>query len=269
MVDLGDIVEMMQIPKSTSKQRMVEIVDTFCKKNLQPFIDKSINELAEYANAKEKRVFFKREKIADVGLFIAKKRYILSVWNSEGVTYNEPKLKIMGIDHVKSAYPEVCRKFAKKLIPMVLCRQKNEVIKEIKEFKKIFMDLEPQFISFPMGVSDVLKYTQSEGFPKSTPINARAAINYNRQLKKLQLETRYEPVANGDKIKFIYLKTPNPLQQNVIGFKDNLPKEFKLEKYIDRETQYIKAFLKPFSALTDVLHWNIDTTKATLEDFFI
>ena len=79
------------------------------KLNLKPFIESSYQELADYVGAYDQKMFMKRENIADRGIWTAKKRYILNVWDSEGVRYEEPKLKMMGIEAVKSSTPAPCR----------------------------------------------------------------------------------------------------------------------------------------------------------------
>lgn len=268
-VNLEEFVKRIDKKENIAEEKLVSIIDEFCKKMLQPFIDQCMKNFVQYSNAKEHRVFFKREKIANAGIFLAKKRYILSVWNSEGVTYTAPKLKVMGIDLIKSAYPEVCRKASKKFIPLVLTREKEKLLNEIKKLREQFFSAPAIDIAFPRGVQGIKKYeTANYGYGKGTPIHVRASILYNGLLEKYKLNQRYEKIFDGDKIKFIHLMMPNPIQQNVIGFKDTLPVEFKLNDYIDREMQFRKSFLDPFSSLTEVLGWNIDTQRATLDDFF-
>ena len=85
-------------------------------------------------------------------------------------------------------------------------------------------------------------------------------------LQKNGLKT-YTPIRGGDKIKYIYLYPNNPMKEDVIGFVDVLPPEFKLHKFIDNDTQFEKAFLEPAKLILDAIGWKAKPV-ATLEDFF-
>jgi hypothetical protein len=210
----------------------------------------------------------KRENIADRGIWTAKKRYIMNVWDSEGVRYSEPKLKIMGIEAIKSSTPAPCRKMIKDCLKIMMSQTEADVINFIDECRENFKKMSAEEIAFPRSVSNVIKYEcNSRIYQKGTPIHSRGAILYNYYLKKKDLTHKYSLIQNGEKIKFCYLKMPNIIKENVIGFIQYLPKEFNLDKYIDYDLQFETAFLKPLKAIMDAIGWDIEKT-GTLESFF-
>lgn len=268
MVSMSDVVKKMGIDQ-TNISKTVQLIDKFCQDRFNNFIDEAMKELAEYANAFEHTVFFKREKIVDRALFLAKKRYIMSVWNSEGVTYQKSKLKIMGIDLIKASVPAVCRKKAKELIPFILQKRKTEVETAIANFRKEFLELPVEAIAFPRTANGLNKYAgRDKLYQKGCPIHVRAALIYNYLIKKFNLEQQYELIKDGEKVRYVFLRMPNVYQENVIGFVDTFPKEFGLDTLIDREEQFHKSFLHPFNSMTDCLQWRLDPQQASLEDFF-
>ena len=250
--------------------KIVNFLDRVAKEKIEPFIDKSYQDLADLMNAYDQKMFMKREVIADKGIWTAKKRYILNVYDSEGVRYAEPKLKMMGIETVKSSTPMSCREALKKALKIIMNEDEGVVQKYIADFREEFKTLPFEDVAFPRGVSDLTKY-QSYGseiqIGKGTPIHVRGSIVYNHLLKQHGLEKRYESIKDGEKIKFCYLKEPNPIRQNVLSIISTLPKDFGLEKYIDYDTQFSKAFLEPLNAILNVIGWSAEK-KATLEDFF-
>ena len=210
----------------------------------------------------------KRENIADRGIWTAKKRYILNVWNSEGVAYSEPKLKIMGIEAVKSSTPSACRDMIKSALKLMMSGTEEDVIDYIDKCRAEFKTLPPEDVSFPRSVSDVQKYkSSSDIYVKGTPIHVRGALMFNHLIKEKKLTNKYSYIDNGEKIKFCYLTAPNPIHENVISFIQDFPKELDLNKYIDYELQFTKSFLDPLKAILDVIGWNVEKT-VNLELFF-
>lgn len=260
--------------------KIINFLDLVAKEKIEPFIDRSYQDLADLMNAYDQKMFMKREVIADKGIWTAKKRYILNVYDSEGVRYAEPKLKMMGIETVKSSTPMSCREALKKALKIIMNEDEGSVQKYIADFREEFKTLPFEDVAFPRGVTDLTKY-QTDGkfwnnftnsgrnleFMKSTPIHVRGSLLYNYLLKQHGLEKRYESIKDGEKIKFCYLKEPNPIRQNVLSIISTLPKDFGLEKYIDYDTQFSKAFLEPLNAILNVIGWSAEK-KATLEDFF-
>jgi hypothetical protein len=86
-------------------------------------------------------------------------------------------------------------------------------------------------------------------------------------LRDMKLTKKYESIKDGEKIKFCYLKLPNPTRQNIISVMTTLPKEFELNSYIDRELQFQKAFLEPLKYILKSVGWQSEK-KSSLESFF-
>jgi DNA polymerase elongation subunit (family B) len=209
-----------------------------------------------------------REVIADKGIWTAKKRYILNVYDSEGVKYKEPKLKIMGIESVRSSTPEWCRDKIRELIKIIINTDEETVMKSIAEYRDAFNNLSFVDIAFPRSVNGIEKYSSTKSiYIKGTPIQVRGVLLYNHLLKQHKLTKKYQSIREGEKIKFAYLKEPNTLHENVISVSTHLPKEFKLEKYIDYELQFDKAFLQPIKNILNVIGWETEK-RGSLESFF-
>jgi len=270
-LNLGPLVDKFLSKQKDDKEKVVNLLDKVCQDQLEPFIDKCYVELADYVNAYDQKMQMKRENIADRGIWTAKKRYILNVHNSEGVQYAEPKLKIMGIEAIKSSTPEVCRDKFKEIFKVIINGTQDDTHKFIADFKKEWKQLPPESVSFPRGcniVKNGITWADPKTiYRKACPIHVRGALLYNHYIKEKGLDKKYELVNNGEKIKFCYLKTPNPIKENVIGYTNDLPKELDLHRFIDYNKQYEKAFVEPIKHLLDALEWEVEPT-ATLEDFF-
>ena len=252
--------------------RVVDFLDKIAKEKIEPFIDNSYQDLASYVNAFEQKMEMGREAIADKGIWTAKKRYILNVWDMEGVRYQEPKLKIMGIEAVKSSTPAPCRSKLKECLKIIMSGTEQDVNDFIIGFREEFLKLPVEDIAFPRSVNGLDKWSSSSSiFLKGVPMHCRGALLYNHFTKKNKLTHKYPLIKGGEKIKFISLKTPNPMSSNVISFITKLPKELDIHRYIDYDRQYEKAFVEPLTFIMNQIGWNIDRsygTQTTLEDFF-
>ena len=266
---LGPLVSMVYGQKNTTEDKIVEFLDKACREKIEPFIDRAYEELANNMNAYSQKMFMKREVIANTGIWTAKKRYILNVWDSEGVRYNEPKLKMSGIEAVKSSTPGSCRDKIKDALKVVMKGTEEEFQEFNRKFKEEFFTLPFEDVAFPRGVSELTKYESSGStvYQKGTPIHVRGSIIYNSLLAKHKLTRKYQAIKDGDKIKFCYMKMPNPTQENVMSVLNVLPKEFGLEKYIDYETQFDKAYLEPLKIIVNTFGWNVEP-KSSLMGFF-
>jgi DNA polymerase elongation subunit (family B) len=268
-LNLGPLVKKLYA-KDTQKEKIVNFLDKVCEEKLQPFIDKSYQQLADYMNAYDQKMFMKRETIADTGIWTAKKHYILNVWDNEGVRYTEPKLKMMGIEAVKSSTPMVCRDKIKEALKIIMKGNEKEFQDFVADFKKQFKSLSFEDVAFPRGVSEITKYTEkgkNTFYAKGTPIHVRGSIIYNVLLEKHKLTKRYQQINDGDKIKFCYMKVPNPVHENVLSVLTVLPKEFEMEKYIDYETQFEKTYLEPLKGIVSTFGWSIEPTSSLLGFF--
>ncbi len=267
-LNLGPLVDVVYKDKERDPAKIVPFLDKVCEEKFEPFIDQSYKELAEYVSAYDQKMFMKRENIAERGIWTAKKRYILNVWNSEGVQYNEPKLKMMGIEAVKSSTPAPCRQMIKDALKLMMNGTEDEVIDFIDASRKKFRNLPPEEIAFPRSVSDVTKYkSASMIYIKGTPIHVRGALLFNHYIKENKLTNKYSLISNGEKIKFCYLKKPNKLHENVISFIQDFPKELGIDKYVDHDLQFSKSFLEPLRIILDSIGWKVEKT-ANLEAFF-
>jgi DNA polymerase elongation subunit (family B) len=267
-INFGPLVDKFFNSKIDNKAKIVSLLDKVCQDKLEPFIDKSYQELATYVNAYDQKMFMKRENIADRGIWTAKKRYILNVWDSEGVRYEEPKLKMMGIEAVKSSTPAPCRKMIKDALNIMMSGTEEDVIKFIDDSRVQFKKLPPEDIAFPRTVSNVNKHKSTSSiYAKGTPIHARGALLYNHYIKDKKLDNKYSLINNGEKIKFCYLKKPNWIHENVISFISDFPTELDLDKSIDYELQFEKAFLEPVKVILDAIGWNVEKV-VNLELFF-
>ena len=271
-INMGPLVDTLGLDDDL---KITGIVDQFCEKKIQPYIDACYQELADMMGAYQQKMQMKRETIANKGIWKAKKMYILNAWNVEGVQFDKPKLKIMGIEAVRSSTPKACRESIKKALDVLMNKNEVDFQQYIREFKTEFMELPFQDVAFPRsvnfwseknvnGVSSNFHYNLDH---KGLPIQVRAALRYNGMIKSLGLDNKYPKIKNKDKIRFAYLKMPNPVHDTVIAAPDELPAEFNLDRYIDRDKQFSKTFLEPLTSITDAIGWNVEK-RATLEDFF-
>ena len=267
-LNLGPLVTKFLSSKSGDKAAVVGLLDKICQEKLEPFIEGSYQELADYVSAYEQKMSMKRENIADRGIWTAKKRYILNVHNSEGVAYSEPKLKVMGIEAVKSSTPAPCRAMLKDAFKIMMSGSEDDMIDYIDNCRNKFKSLPPEEISFPRSVSDVTKFKSSSNiYSKGTPIHVRGALLFNHYIKEKNLTHKYSLINNGEKIKFCYLKKPNIIHENVISFIQDFPKELGIQKYVDYDLQFNKSFLEPLKTILDAIGWSVEKT-VNLELFF-
>jgi DNA polymerase elongation subunit (family B) len=265
-LNLGPLVDKLFEGKDKDPRKIVSVLDKICQSDFEIFIDKSYQELSNYMNAYSQMMVMKRENIAERGVWTAKKKYALNVWNSEGVQYSEPKLKIMGLEAIKSSTPSPCRKMIKDAVKIILTGTNDQIIHYINECRQEFNNLPVEDIAFPRGVSDVNKYkSYSDIYIKGTPGHTRGALLFNHYLKQKKLTNKYSLIQNGERIKFVYLKTPNVFRENVIAFIQEFPKEFGVEA--DYDLQFEKAFLNPVTSILDIIGWTAEK-KITLDSFF-
>jgi DNA polymerase elongation subunit (family B) len=219
--------------------------------------------MGAYRNA----MSMKREKITDKAVFVAKKRYILNALNSEGVHFAKPKISVTGIESVRSSTPEVCREKLKEAFAVIMNGTEKDTQQFIEQFRQEFFTLPAEDIAKISGTDNIEKYMENGTYKRGCPMHVRGCILYNNFLKGKGLDSRYQTIQSGDKIKFVYLNLPNPIRENMISFPNVLPKEFAIEKYIDYETQFEKVFLSPIENILGAVGWaskKIDT----IEDFF-
>ena len=255
--------------KKLSPANPVFFLDKICKEHFEPVLQKAYEKLFQNMNAHKNRMVMAREGISDSGIWTAKKRYILNVHNNEGIQYKEPKLKIMGIEAIKSSTPEVVRDKFKKAFNLIISGTEAETQKFIQDFRNEFRTLSPEQVAFPRRVSNITDwYDHKTIYKKSCPIHVRGSLLFNKHLKFNKLQNKYELITNGNRIKFCYLKLPNPIKENVISFQEALPKELKLHNYVDYDLQFEKTFIEPLNLILHSIGWSAEE-QTTLEDFFV
>jgi len=258
--------------KKLNPKDPVKFLDTISSEKIEPFIESKYIELAEYVNAYEQKMVMDREVIANKGIWTAKKRYILNVHNSEGVQYAEPKLKMMGIEAVKSSTPQVCRDKIRDALKVIMNGDEKELNDFIQDFRKEWMTMEPTDIAFPRSCNGLKKWGDSNGvFKKGTPMHVKGALIYNYQLKDKNLTKKYPLILDGEKIRFVHMKNPNPYQCSAFTFITDCPEELDIMKYLDYEKQFEKSYVEPLKFITNAINWQIDDsygTQTTLMDFF-
>ena len=266
-LNLGPLVDNI-IQPNFKVEKVISIMDKICEDKIQPFIDTSFKELADYTHAYEQKMQMKREGLSNKGIWTAKKRYILNVYNNEGVQYNEPDMKVMGLEMIKSSTPSAIREKMKEVIGIIVKGTEKDVQNFIADFRVDFKKLPPEEISFPRSVNGLRQYSDTTTiYKKGTPIHVKGALLYNHYIKKHKLEKKYQLIQEGEKLKFTYLKQPNTMGETVISYPSRLPVELGLNEYIDYDMQFDKAFLEPIKIIIECIGWSTQKTS-TLEALF-
>ena len=255
-LNLGPFVHKVFKGRETSDDRIVGFLDKVCQVEFEKYIGDSYEALASYVNAYEQKMFMKRENIANRGIWTAKKRYILNVFDSEGVRYKTPKLKVNGIEAVKSSTPAPCRTAIKDALKVIMNGTEDQLQKFIANFRDQFEAMPVEDIAFPRGCNNVAKNSSPATiYGKGCPMHVRGALLYNFYIKKRKLTHKYPIIQEGEKIKYVMLRTPNKINENVISFFQTLPTEFGLDKSIDYDLQFKKSFLDPLHVILETIGW--------------
>ena len=265
---MDDLVKKVFEGKEDDKNKVIDFLDKVCSEQIEKIIDKSYQKLAKYMNAFDQKMVMKRENLADRALWTAKKRYIMNVYDSEGVRYEEPQLKIMGIEAIRSSTPAACKDKMKHIFKIIMSGTEDDAINYIDEFRKEFQTLDAEDIFFPRSVRGITKYHDAaQLYKKGTPIHVKGALLYNKLLKDHKLTNNYPLIQDGEKIKFAYLKKQNTTGGEVIAIMNQLPKELELQQYIDYDKQFQKSFIEPMASVMNSIGWNTEHIS-TLDEFF-
>ena len=264
---LGELIDKF-IPNEKNPNKVISIMDKICEEKLQPYINDSYQELANYVHAFKQKMRMKREGLSDKGIWTAKKRYILNVYNNEGVQYAEPHIKVMGLEMVKSSTPSIIRDKMYDTIKIMINGTEDDVQKFIADFKSEFKSLPPEEVSFPRGCNGIEKYSDSTSMYKSgTPLHVKGVILYNHYLKHYKIDKKYPAVQEGEKIKYTYLKQPNHFKDTVISYPGRLPVEFNLHQYVNYDLQFEKAYLDPINIILRCIGWKSEKVNS-IDAFF-
>lgn len=254
------------IKDTSDKNKVISVMDKICEEKIQPFIDRSYQELADYVHAYDQKMQMKREALADKGIWTAKKRYIMHVYNNEGVQYTEPDMKVMGLEMIKSSTPAPVREKMKQALQIMMKGSESDMHTFIDTFRTEFKKLNVEDISFPRGINGLKEYSNKTTiYSKGTPIHVRGALLYNKYLEEKGLSKKYPLIQEGEKIKFTYLKTPNIFKENVVSFPGRLPVEFGLQDCIDYNLQFDKTFLEPIKVILDCMDWSTERTNSLFD----
>lgn len=282
-ITLDGLVENVFAGKTPTTEQIVNYLDKACQDVIEPYIDRCYEELANYVSAYEQKMKMKREAIANKGIWTGKKHYILNVYDLEGVRFAEPKLKMQGIEAVRSSTPSACRENIKKALGIIMNKSEDDLQKFLRDFKQQFKKLPFEDVAFPRSVRGMLTKdlydargvlvqksynTGSLNFLPATPIHVKGALIYNHLLRIRKLEAKYVPIGEGEKIKFCYVLDSAPIPTNVIATPGKLPKELGMDRYLDYETQFQKSFIEPLKTIMDVIGWKEGNEQQTLDEFF-
>lgn len=258
------------LPESMDTLTKIKKLVEICDQKITKIINASCDKIHDGFNTFENSLEFKIEAVAVSGIWVAKKRYALRYYYNEGVYYKEGDLKVIGLEIVKSSTPKIVREWLKECIPMMLDDNKQILIDYVDKCKSTFRTMNPEEIAFPRSANELKANMHPVNiYTKGTSIGARASILFNYHCKKLGIDKKYSPILEGSKMKFIHLKMPNRIHENVIAFSSNkLPVELGLHSAIDYDTQFEKAFYKPLSLITEAIGWELEE-KATLDSFFV
>ena len=254
-------------PTPLPTEKMIHVMDRFCQEKLSPLIAKAFEDLAVYTHAYAQKMMMVRDVLADRAIWIQKKRYILHVHNAEGVAYVNPKLVIHGLEAIKSSTPASCRVRIKDAIALMLTGTEHDTHAFIAQFRTMFDRLPVEDIAFPRSVNGLKKYRHSGGHAKGTPIHVKGSLVYNDILEQKGLTKKYDVIHEGDKIKFLYLKEPNPFHSHVMAFPVRPPKEFELAQWVDYSKQFERSFVDPIKNILVAIHWTTEP-QSTLDSFF-
>ncbi len=242
--------------KDFDTQKKVDWIDKFCDKVVLRAIDDSYSSLNTYMNCFTNRMDMEREVIAESAIWSGKKHYAMSVLDNEKYRYPEPELKIMGLAIKKSSIPELFKAQLRECVRLILGGAKETQILELKnKAYSEFIKLHPYEYAINITVNNVSKYlTADNKVVSKTPQQSRAAIAHNLYLDK-NGEKSIARIKEGDKIKVVNLKTPNPCDQDVFGFIDFFPEE--LLEHIDYDAIFDKGFTKPLLSVANAIKWTL------------
>lgn len=270
-ITLDEVVKRV-MPNETDPQKITQFLDNVCKEKISPLLQSSYKDLAKYLNSRKPCIDMKREIIASHGVWTGKKHYALNVYNKEGTSYSKPELKLVGLETAKSSTPQVIRDALTESISILMNKDEQTLLNYVEGVKKEYFTRPLEEIAYPRGVTEIAKYHSMDPMlmvAKGCPVHVRGCIMFNKLIEQHKVDHLHAKIREGDKIKYAYLKKPNPTRQHVIGFADKLPPQFELDEYIDRKVMYEKQFVEPLQSLVKHAGWSVKSRPQTLESLFI
>lgn len=258
------------VPKDIPMDKRIKLMEKIAQEHIQVMVNDSCNDISKILNIYDNKISFKLEIASDKTIFCSKKKYAARVYSSEGVTYTKPKIKVMGLEMVRSSTPAWVKDKLENSFDIMFDKNESSVQEYIKNLKEEYFKLTPSDIGRISGVSNVSEKVDKDTiYVKGAPMHVRASLLYNHMIEKMNLKKQYPLIGDGDKIKYLYLKMPNTLRENVIAWPvdEDLPVEFGLHKYIDYDLQFEKTYLAAVTIILDALKWSPEKID-TLDDFF-
>lgn len=265
---LDKILDKFKVPSD----KRINAIEKLTKEKITPIVNEICQVCCDSMNSYENRLSFKLEVAANKAIWLGKKKYTLKVHSSEGVTYAKPKFKTKGLELVRSSTPRYVRDKLKLALDVIFDTDESNTQKFIAEVKEEFMKLPYQDVAFPRGANNLQEYSAHSTIYRSdasVPIQVRASLLYNHYLKDYDVDGKYPAIGEGEKIKFCYLKKPNRIHENIIGFPvdGEIPVEFGIIDKIDYDLQFEKTFLAAMQLILTAIGWNAEE-RATLDEFF-
>lgn len=267
-INMEPVVDKFLANKATPE--IVKAIERVAVDIIQKEINKMMDTVCKKLNAFDNKLFFKLEAVGEKSVFVSKKRYIVRVNSSEGVTYAKPKYKVMGLDMVRSSTPAFIREKLKGALELIFDTDEATVQKYISSCKAEFDALHVNQVAFPRTANNLEKYSNSSTiFSQGCPAHVRGALLYNHELKRLRLDGQYPLIAEGSKLKFMYLKIPNTIKSNIFAIPGDidLPTEFNLHQYVDYDTQFDKTLVSAMQTILTAIGWSA-IEQSSLDSFF-
>ena len=266
-ISLEDLLTKEQKKDKAIYDRLLKFADGEGSKIISNIVD----EFHDDFNVMEKKMVMSRENVISSAIFIKKKFYCMHTINEGGVSHDPPKLTIKGIRAIKVDVPAVCKVMLKELIVDILNGEYKAMYDKVIKFRKAYKKLPLYDIGLSISNNKMADYTPGPDgkLALRTPMGVKASLMFNNWLDGENKKGKYtylKKISGGNKVKAVYLKKINPVNNKVIGFTeqaaDEIDKNFR--DYVDWETQFEKSFMVPLEQITDVVA-GIDMRNTTAE----
>lgn len=228
---------------------IVNNIDSYVNENILVWAEKELFSI-------DPRYVFKREVIADVGLFLQKKRYMLHVCDEEGIATD--KFKFVGVELVRSTTPTKVKKLIERVTKTALSTQDIKTTNSVyRNTYTEFKELLPDEIALRSTLNNLDKYNRGASlykFQNATPSHVKGAIAYNLLLEEFKLVDKLEKIQTGQKVKKIYC-SKNKYGLDAIAYITELPSQFGLN--VDWDRMFNKLVTQPIERLYEAIGWTL------------